>query len=82
MRKKKDYFAPVEQQIEGQRWVLSKVSPELYIHSLDVMVRANFMSKSRRHLLIKRMRHILGMTWDEYTKKYRTIIKPPSRPLW
>ncbi len=59
-------FVPIEQQIEGLTSVLEKVSPQQFLHALDVMVRDGMMSKSNKHLLIKRMRHILGMTHEQY----------------
>ena len=71
MRKRTKDFSPFvsnEQQIEGLTSTLKQVSPQQFLHALDVLVRDGMMSKSNKHRLIKRMRHILGMTHEQCLK--------------
>ena len=62
------YYAPREQQLEGLRSTLKQVTPQQFLHALDTLVAAKMMSKSDRHRLIKDMRHILGMSWEDFQK--------------
>ena len=71
MRKRTKDFSPFvsnEQQIEGLTSTLKQVLPQQLLHALDVLVREGMMSKSRKHLIIKRMRYILGMAHEKYLK--------------
>jgi hypothetical protein len=83
-------YAPNEQQIEGLKSVLATVPFEVFLLSLERLVAAKFMSKSRKHLLIKRARHILGISYQDYLTKYKPHVpycppieeKPKARGLW
>lgn len=64
-------FAPNEQQIEGLKSTLKNVSFESFLLALERLVAAKMLSKSRKQLLIKRARHILGISYHDYLAKYR-----------
>lgn len=60
--------APIAQQIEGLKFVLGLVPFAVFIRSLNVLVREQFLSKSRKHWLVKQAREIQGVSWLEYQK--------------
>jgi len=75
-------YAPNEQQIEGLRATLKTISFQTFLMSLERLVAAKFMSKARKNLLIKRARHILGISYQDYLTKYKPFVPYCPREDW
>ena len=65
---REDMFVPKEQQIEGLTAVAKHVSMREFSRSTAYLVEFGFLKPSRRHALIKKMRRIKGVTYEEYKK--------------
>lgn len=61
-------YAPLEQQIEGLKSITKTMSIWKFERSMDVLVWAGFMTKSHKYRLIKRFRHIIGMSYEDYRR--------------
>lgn len=64
-------FAPKEQQDEGLRFILSTVPFPVFLQSLRKLIEAGMLSKAKQAGLIKRARHILGVSYQTYVSKYK-----------
>ncbi len=76
-------YVPKEQQIEGLTAVAKRVTMREFSFSTAELVRAGFLSVSRRHELIKKVRRIKGLTYAEY--KIHCEVKvgiPGYRGMW
>lgn len=71
---KMSIYAPNEQQIEGLKGTLKQISFSDFLASLERLQAAGMLSKSFKHKLIKRARHILGISYDDYIKKYKRYV--------
>ena len=61
-------YAPIEQQIEGLKQTTKRMTIWKFEKSMDVLVWSRFMAKSYKYKLIKRFRHIIGMSYEDYKK--------------
>ena len=59
-------FVPKAQQLEGLRETLKQITPKQFLNALNSLIAAKMISKSDKHRLIKYMRHILGMSYQDY----------------
>jgi len=78
MAKYKSIFVSNEQQIEGLKFTSKLVSMREFSRSTATLVREGFMRRSERHKLIKKMRHIKGISWEEYKKEHEVKINSPT----
>jgi len=67
-------FVAKKQQIEGLTFVAKRVSMKQFSASTARLVEQKFMKRSVRYELIKKMRHIKNISWEEYKKNHE--IKP------
>jgi len=64
-------WAPPEEQRKGLEFVAKHVTMNQFEHALDVMVFKRWMTKSKRRTLLRRLRKIKGISYQQWRRERR-----------
>lgn len=82
VKRLKSMYVSNEQQLESLPWITSMMSIWRYEQSLNALVWYKLLSRSRKHLLLKRFRKHIGMSYANWHNgRYGVDLESKRRPI-